>query len=285
MRRKIKLYYYQAPLGNVGDDLNAILWSELLGDVFSDSSEETFIGIGSILDNRYQSDGRKIVFGTGARDPTTTPIIQDGNWDVRFVRGPNTASALHLDESYWISDPAIVFPRVFPQEQIKDKTKIGFVPYFRSNFSFTSMICANAGLEHIPSTLSPRKFIQKLTQCSYVFCEAMHGAILADAYRIPWIPCRISNFRSEGQTHLFKWQDWMRSLNLDASFLTLPTIWSEPGEHVLGDLKLLLKCRHAAKLLRGQIRSSNWVLSEATILDDRTDRILTEAANLRRDLN
>lgn len=38
----------------------------------------------------------------------------------------------------------------------------------------------------------------------------MHGAIVADTYRIPWIPIKLYPYINE-----FKWNDWALSLNIE----------------------------------------------------------------------
>jgi hypothetical protein len=285
MKKALNLYHYRTPNGNVGDDLNGTIWPKLLGDVFSPLAKDTFIAIGSILDDRHKSEGRKIVFGTGARDASTVPNVAKNNWDVRFVRGPNTARALGLADSAWITDPAIVAPVVFPHTPQARQTRIvGFVPYFRTETFYAEMICQAAGIRHIPVTLTPHQFIARLAACTHVISEAMHGAILADAYRVPWRPCRLSSHDHENQTHYFKWSDWMRSLELDSEFLVLPSIWTKPGTRVWDDLKLLIKVRAAASILKKQASSANWVLSNSSLLKDRTDRILVEVQKLRDEL-
>ncbi len=46
----------------------------------------------------------------------------------------------------------------------------------------------------------------------------MHGAIVADAYRIPWIGVDMYGVNK------FKWQDWMLSLELDVPLYKLPML-------------------------------------------------------------
>ena len=47
----MKLYYYKAPLGNFGDDLNPWLWPRLLPDIFDDDGR-----VSSALLREYPRD-------------------------------------------------------------------------------------------------------------------------------------------------------------------------------------------------------------------------------------
>ncbi len=62
----------------------------------------------------------------------------------------------------------------------------------------------------------------------------MHGAILADAYGIPWTPVKAYPHTTE-----FKWRDWGGSLDLDFSFTELPAIWR--GEKHLSRKRQLIQ--------------------------------------------
>ena len=45
----MRVIYYQSPNGNFGDDLNAVLWRELLAPACFDVDDAVLLGIGSIL--------------------------------------------------------------------------------------------------------------------------------------------------------------------------------------------------------------------------------------------
>ena len=282
--KTVRLGYYASATGNVGDDLNLTLWPHFLGDMFSSDAETIFLGIGSILDQRYDGPNKKLVLGAGVRDPKTAPDLTAGNWDVRFVRGPLSAHALGLPEKVSISDPALLCPIVYPPPQkhrLTTQRRIGFIPYFRTDPIYAQLLCASADLQYIPVTLSPERFVAMLARCTHVISEAMHGAILADAYHIPWRPCRISNIHHEGLTHVFKWGDWMASIGVEADFLALPQLWANPGKNLLHNLKLLATVRDGAKLLRAQARSPHWFLSNPGEIRDRQERMLNEIDILR----
>src|SRR5690606_20378792 len=91
---RMRNIYFKSEIGNFGDDLNGWLWPRLFKG-FEKGDDISFIGIGSILDARFNSNEavrcskRKIVFGTGVRPSLTgAPLSLDPDWDIRFLRGP-----------------------------------------------------------------------------------------------------------------------------------------------------------------------------------------------------
>ena len=55
-----------------------------------------------------------------------------------------------------------------------------------------------------------------------IVAEAMHGAIVADALRVPWVPVQLSD-----RILNLKWWDWCRSLNMEYKPLRFPPV---PGD-------------------------------------------------------
>ena len=80
--------------------MNKYLWKKLIEPGFLDEDESTlFIGVGSILWDYYPLDAKKVVMGSGYGGYTKIPNVNDGSWDITFVRGPRTAKLLNIDKS------------------------------------------------------------------------------------------------------------------------------------------------------------------------------------------
>jgi len=222
--KKCTLGYFKYGKGNVGDDLNAWLWPQILQHfVFENNTDNVLIGVGSILDSRFDHYKKKLVLGAGARIESSVPQLDD-TWDIKFVRGPKTQKALkkQLDVKY-ITDPAILIGEYFKKRN--NAQKIGFIPYFKSDHKRWEIIAKHLGFTFISPQNSVEDFAQQLSECKFVITEAMHGAIFADAMRIPWFSVSSFTHLSEGETHLFKWQDWCESMEMTFTEIKLPMLW------------------------------------------------------------
>jgi len=217
-QQQFTLECFQAEIPNFGDDLNAWLWPQLFPGAFAAGAVDRFIGIGSILDGRYQSaPGRTIVFGTGARGAASVPRL-DRSWDVRFVRGPRTAAAMGLPMSTAVGDGALALKLVRPANAPRCRGGVGIMPHFRSMGSLDWQRVADlAGLVLIDPRGRPDVVVDQIAGLEGLLAEAMHGAIVADLYRTPWVRVTCISRLREGPTADFKWYDWAEALGADAT--------------------------------------------------------------------
>jgi succinoglycan biosynthesis protein ExoV len=213
----MKLEFFKAVPGNFGDDLNAWLWPQLFPGLLSREDGRRLIGIGSILDARYSMlPGTKIVFGSGARMAATTPKL-DASWDVRFVRGPLTAAALGLKPSVAITDGAAALG-LLGWKRGGSPGGVGFMPHYRTlEVGDWQKICDRAGVRFIDPTKPVSEVLQAIGKVDRLVTEALHGAIVADLLRVPWLRVCGLGTRYEGvEVGEFKWFDWSRSLGVSA---------------------------------------------------------------------
>ncbi|NLS79444.1 MAG: polysaccharide pyruvyl transferase family protein [Chloroflexi bacterium] len=82
-------------------------------------------------------------------------------------------------------------------------------------------VCASLSISYLNPADSIEHIVDTISRSELVISEAMHGAIIADALRVPWIPVRTRRYILE-----FKWQDWAASLGMEHEFEWLPPIWN-----------------------------------------------------------
>ena len=207
----MKLTYFRCNIPNFGDDLNAWIWPRLLEDGFLDEDDsELFVGIGSIIYDNYPAEARKIVVGSGYGGYTPPPDVHDGSWEFAFVRGPRTADRLGIPRDAAITDGAILL-RAVELPPAGPESPVVFIPHFQSldrgNWEET---CGIAGIRFVDPSSDVETVLAAIRGAKLVITESMHGAIVADALRTPWIAVT-----PIAPVHRFKWTDWADSLDID----------------------------------------------------------------------
>ncbi len=217
----MKLCFWRSTSGNFGDQLNLWLWPRVLPDFFDERDDVMFLGMGSLLGTthlrhyHFLPDAVKLVFGTGYGGITFgAPPKVDDRWKIYFVRGPRTAKALGVHPELGIGDPGSLISRI-PETLNLPRLASGpaFMPHLESaaNGAWKS-IAEAAGLAYIDPRSPVESILRDLASASVVVTEAMHGAIVADALRIPWVPFAPS------EQHQAKWHDWADSLGISITF-------------------------------------------------------------------
>ena len=238
----MKLAYFKDPKGNFGDDLNPWLWGRLIPELLDEASETILIGVGTILEPWFVEDlppsARKVVIGAGG-GMTVPPIQIDESWSIFGVRGPLTASYLGLDLSLSTTDPAMLIRDLWPRPA-QPTGDVGFMPHHGSLSRWDwRKVCEAAGLTYLDPRAEPLETLDRIANCSKVLTEAMHGAIIADALRVPWFPIQISQTNYVG-----KWHDWAASLRMPIHFKPLPDLYDPSLRHDM--VKLALRNPRAA---------------------------------------
>lgn len=281
----MKVFYHQAAGGNVGDDLNAVLWQRLLPDLSQLTTAQWLIGVGTILDQRLNTlTGRKIVMGSGLRPDASQAV----HGDVRFaaVRGKLTAQRLGLGHDVALGDPGFLVGHVWPRNVIAADAapadRVGLIPHvYSEQWSRISAVAADAGLEVISPTLPPEEFLRRLAGCGRVYCESLHAAIFADALRVPWTRVRICSHYYEGEgVAEFKWRDAFSILDMPVASATSTALipirrpWLRP-------LQAIAERRLVSALLQRRDDASLFRLSQQDRLEERTQTLLSRVMQLR----
>jgi succinoglycan biosynthesis protein ExoV len=207
----VKLQYFRGNKPNFGDELNPWLWPRLLPGFFNDDSKTLFLGIGSILGDSYDPTAKKVVFGAGyvSSYHKQAPNVHGADWDIFFVRGPRTARALRLPESMGIGDPAVLILELCVPLR-REALFVGFMPHWESvDRGKWEAVCNLAGIRLINPCAPVQRVIAEILQCKVLVSEAMHGAIVADTLRVPWIPVMPID-----ETHRDKWFDWADTVGI-----------------------------------------------------------------------
>ncbi|MEO9827247.1 MAG: polysaccharide pyruvyl transferase family protein [Paracoccaceae bacterium] len=208
----MKLTYFQGDPPNFGDELNATMWRSLLPDTFfDDDSDVLFLGIGSIIQDIYPANARKVVVGSGfAGAYSSMPNVHDGTWDIRFVRGPQTCKALDLNPDLAVTDAAVLLRATHLPEPAKG-IGTAFMPHYESiERGNWEEVCRLAGVHFIDPTKPTETILSEIRGADMVITEAMHGAIVSDALRTPWVGVKTMH-----HVHRTKWFDWAGSLGID----------------------------------------------------------------------
>lgn len=212
---------------NFGDSLNATIFPSLLPDFFDQNAEVSFFGIGSLFGLNLLENSKatkKIIFSTGYGKYGVKPQL-DHTYEIVCVRGPLTAEFLGLDKSQAVADGALLLHHFkFPAH---DKMyAFSYMPHWESEARFDwAGFCKESGYHYISPMWDKDTIIENILKSEVLVTEAMHGAIVADTLRVPWIPVKGYKNISE-----FKWQDWAKSIGVTYIPAQMPALYSEAKE-------------------------------------------------------
>lgn len=236
-----EIFYYKTEAGNFGDDLNLWLWDHLLPGWQDWNKDVTLFGVGTLLNEANLAKAKQPLIlgsGTGYGPAPATEDLQRAK--IEALRGPRTAQALGCDPSLAVIDPAALIPRLELPFLSDHKPGAGgtiFIPHHHSMFHGLdwSSICAPSGIR-LQSPADPSEVvIRNIAEARLVIAESMHAAIIADAFRVPWVPVRFNP-----GFNLFKWQDWGDSLDVGIDPLDLLLL---PRKALAGAQKLRAAAR------------------------------------------
>lgn len=235
---------------NFGDALNLWLWERLGLTPFFNDQPGLLYGIGSILNEHLSSERPLIIFGSGV-GYGTPPDLK--GVEVMFVRGPR--SARHLGGVPWITDPAIL-TATLPAPAKREGTI--FIPHWETAADDDTLgpRLAEIGIRLVDPRWRVERVLSEINASTFVMAEALHGAVVADALRVPWIPIYTQH------VYLFKWFDWAASMELtyEPEFVSVQSLYEI-------------------------MRDGRWQLSRQSVLDDRLARVQSQVERLRERLS
>jgi len=242
----MRLHYCRTPRGNFGDDLNPWLWPRLAPELFATDDGVVFIGIGTLLNASLNAGPRRLVFSAGAGYGPPPRI--DDSWTIACVRGPLTADALRLSPRTAVTDGAALIAAL-PRPAAPVHGRVAFMPHHRTaEMADWPALCAALDLICVDPRGAVDDVLAAIAGARLLISEALHGAIVADALRVPWIAASASS-----HTYAFKWEDWCASLDLPYRPHSIPILQQTP-------LSAATRLRNTAKraVARTGLGKSKW---------------------------
>lgn len=212
----MKLLYYKGSTKNFGDDLNSVIWPSLVPDLFSPQNDDQgFLGIGTVIGMSIPFVKSLHIFSSGVGYNHTNALPPQ----TRFwcVRGPLSARHLNLEPDIALTDGAILLPHVKPMKN-DARHAVSIVPHWETIIRGRWPEVSEAlGYNLIDPTQDISDIIESIAGSKLVLTESLHGAIVADAYGIPWLP-----FCTSGNFSFFKWEDWTTSVGIRVGIGLVP---------------------------------------------------------------
>lgn len=219
--RATLLYWSQGDaLVNFGDYATHALLERLGLEVAlasrRNAGEPVLFGAGTMLSDywlRRRAAGRRVVVwgsGYGGAD-LTLPL--PAAVEVRAVRGPISRRKLGLPADTPLGDPALLLPRVFPAPARPHGESV-YVPHWkRAGEPAVREFADYVGASRVVSPLVERAgfaaLLADLAGASLVQTSSLHGAIVAQAYGVPW---RLALAPGEPLDLEAKWRDFAEFL-------------------------------------------------------------------------
>ena len=284
----MQLFYHRFPGGvsNFGDSLNEWLWPRVLPGVFDSAASSAFIGFGTLLNSRLRQElpfaKMLAIFSTGAG--YHHPI--DNLWPndhIYCVRGPLTAAALGLPNTAAITDGALLI-RGFARPNANRSHRFAFMPHIEKYASEAwPEVCAELGFGYVDPTWSIEQVIDAIGDSEVLITEAMHGAVVADAMRIPWIAVRSSH-----RILRFKWEDWCASIGVAYAPRRIGVLRNRSQTNDMlrpvRDARFFLRRMAAFHDLDNVSRTAKPILSTDRLSAELHDRLLSKAEIFRADV-
>lgn len=200
----------------------------------------------------------------------------DQSWCVYAVRGPLSARALGLEDSFAITDPAILLT-LLDLAEVQPQILVAFMPHHITARRFDwATACRQAGIHYLDPAAGVEQNLRDIRSSRLVVAEAMHAAIVADAFRVPWIPLKLFGYILD-----FKWQDWCQSMGLAYA----PMMMSDLASYFQPDADGVLRMNpeRLAEGIHYLSREREGLLSPVAILNQCLERYQEKLAQLQQD--
>lgn len=213
--------------GNFGDALNTLVLGELGFATVPPSMNGTanpgrcMMAIGSVLAPWHLAMARHPidVWGAGWRGEHLTDA-ELAQLTVHAVRGPHTATAVGCADVP-LGDPALLLPRFHTPAKPAESGSVVVIPHILDpvKLSATDVGCdavlsarvRQRGRWHRRGAHTPLQVVDRIATAEFVLTGALHGAIVAQAYGVPWAPWAGTRMDCPE-----KWLDWAAYLDIES---------------------------------------------------------------------
>ena len=202
--------------------------------------------------------GRKFPVRIGNDLRLPLPVHREAkssNYRIYWVRGPLSARLLGLHQSYAVADAAYLvrLGETLSRYGSIERHGVSFMPHYTAATSSNGLrkICSDLGFHYIDPTESVEKVLSEIGRSEIVITEALHGAIVSDALRIPWIPIKSSEDIFE-----FKWYDFCASIGVEYRPAQLRVRWDRRFYNGRNPISILKYCTTMARSALSQLTVS-----------------------------
>lgn len=202
----MKLSYFDR-VANFGDMLNPWLAPRLFGSALDEDDSRRLLFIGTVIERTAPPGCQEIIVGAGAGYKRGHHSLD--RREIFCVRGRYTCELLEIGEEFAAIDPAILCPRYRPAAK-ETSHPLGFMPHHRTEQSagpYLRQACEQLGLVYLSPLDGVETLLDAISGCDRLITEALHGAIVAEAYDVPWSPVVFSSHFMRR-----KWQDFCDSI-------------------------------------------------------------------------
>lgn len=184
---KIITFYHKED-NNLGDVLTPIILTYLTGletQHVNPRHKGKLLAVGSIIPNKLHEND--IVWGSGTLRGNKFSLPK--NAKIYAVRGRLTRDLIYekdkVPEVY--GDPALLMPQIYTPK-VSKIGKVGLLPHFTDYWN----IRGRYGSKNTINILGdPKETIKKMLSYEKIVTSSMHGIILAEAYGIPVVWCKL----------------------------------------------------------------------------------------------
>jgi hypothetical protein len=213
------------PIANFGDYLTELLYAGLFHGPTKYPQARIHL-LGSVIARDWFKQAaehgfRRVVFwGCGLRRPKLLSRAAFRRAVLLGVRGPLSRDWLDLPAATPLGDPALILPRIYmPRTDAAVAGRTICMPHFLDDTGEDTLL-AGTGADlvlrpNIQANLADcERLIDALASARFVLAGALHGAIVAHAYGVPF-----AFYRAPSIDIPFKWQDFAASIGFDCAFV------------------------------------------------------------------